>query len=74
MNNEFVACGPSDYGYVNLRAEPERRYWMRELGCTEQQLRDAVAAVGPLVVDVKRHIGEALERADAEPEHVSAGH
>jgi hypothetical protein len=65
MNNEHAVCGPSDYGYVDLRSEPERRYWTRELGCSEQQLLDAVAAVGPLVVEVKRHIGMRLDGSGA---------
>ena len=57
MTEEQTVRGPSDYGYVDLRSEPERRYWTKELGCSEAQLIDAVTAVGPLVVDVKRHIG-----------------
>jgi len=64
--------GPSDYGYVDLRSEPERRYWTKELGCSEQQLVEAVGAVGPLVVEVKRYIGRCLEQADAEPSPASA--
>ncbi len=30
------------------------RYWTRELGVTEAELRDTVEAVGPNVEDVKR--------------------
>ncbi|MEO8442476.1 MAG: DUF3606 domain-containing protein [Betaproteobacteria bacterium] len=30
------------------------RYWTRELGVTERELRETVEAVGPLVSDVKR--------------------
>ena len=60
MTEEQAVLGPSDYGYVNLRSEPERRYWTKELGCSEEQLIDAVTTVGPLVVEVKRHIGMRL--------------
>ncbi len=30
------------------------RYWTRELGVTERDLREAVEVVGPLLPDVKR--------------------
>ena len=63
MVEEQPPRGPVDYGYVNVRSESERRYWSRELGCSEQQLIDAVAAVGPLVVEVKRHIGMRLGKS-----------
>jgi hypothetical protein len=59
--------GPSDIGYINLPSEAERCYWAKEFGCSEEQLKDAVAAVGPLVVDVRWHLGshcEAGEEAD----------
>jgi Protein of unknown function (DUF3606) len=63
MAEEQPIRGPLDYGYVNMRSEPERRYWTKELGCSEQQLIDAVTTVGPLVVEVKRHIGMRLEES-----------
>ncbi len=63
MAEERPLRGPLDCGYVDLRSDFERRYWARELGCSEQQLAEAVAAVGPLVVDVKRHIGTQLALA-----------
>ena len=67
MTEEPAALRPSDYGYVNLRSEPERRYWAKELGCSEAQLIDAVTTVGPLVVEVKRHIGMRLA-SDSSPQ------
>lgn len=30
------------------------RYWTRELGVTEKELRDTVEAVGPMLLDVKK--------------------
>ena len=32
-------------------------HWIRRLGCSEQQLRDAVRAVGPDAADVRRYLG-----------------
>ncbi len=54
---------PSDIGYINLPSESERQYWTREFGCSQEQLADAVATVGPLVVDVRSHLGRCLEQA-----------
>jgi uncharacterized protein DUF3606 len=51
---------PRDIGYIDLPCEAERRYWTREFGCSPQQLADAVATVGPLVVDVRSHLGACL--------------
>ena len=64
--------GPRDIGYIDLPSEADRDYWAREFGCSQQQLADAVASVGPLVVDVRSHLGkrreesaEAAERPEA---------
>ena len=39
-------------------AEPQTiLHWSRRLGCSEQQLRDAVRAVGPIAANVRRHLG-----------------
>jgi hypothetical protein len=32
------------------------RYWCKEFGCTEQQLRDAVKKVGVMSADVRKHL------------------
>ena len=53
--------GPSDIGFIDLPSEAERHYWTREFGCTQEQLAEAVAAVGPLVVDVRWHLGSRFE-------------
>jgi len=42
---------------INLNERGEILHWSRRLGCSEQQLRDAVRAVGPMAADVKRHLG-----------------
>ena len=40
-----------DFGQVH-----EIGYWTGKWGCTVQQLRDAVNAVGPLMKDVRRQL------------------
>ena len=63
--------GPRDIGYIDLPSEADRDYWARECGCSQQQLADAVAIVGPLVVDVLSHLGKRRDEsaeAGASPE------
>jgi hypothetical protein len=42
---------------IHLEERHEILHWSRRLGCSEQQLRDAVRAVGTWAADVKRHLG-----------------
>ncbi len=42
---------------INLRELQEVSAWTRLLGCTEERLRQAVAAVGPEVDEVCNHLG-----------------
>ncbi len=57
--------GPRDIGYIDLPSEGDRCYWAREFGCSEEQLAEAVATVGPLVVDVRSHLGKRRDDSDA---------
>jgi hypothetical protein len=41
---------------INLNERAEILHWSQRLGCSEQQLRDAVRAVGPNAADVRRHV------------------
>ena len=41
---------------INLDERNEILHWSRRLGCSEQQLRDAVSAVGPNAADVRRYV------------------
>ncbi len=42
---------------INLEERYEILHWSRRLGCSEQQLRDAVRAVGTNAADVRRYLG-----------------
>jgi hypothetical protein len=55
MGDDFSKKGPPDSGRVNLDERWERSYWARRLGVTDQELREAIALVGPLAEDVKTH-------------------
>jgi hypothetical protein len=46
MADDLNNRGAQDRARINLNEPHEVEYWTEALGCTEQQLRDAVAAVG----------------------------
>ena len=47
---------PADATRVNLASTVEVNYWCQALNCTETRLRNAVLAVGPLVVDAQAYL------------------
>jgi hypothetical protein len=56
MPDNLYKTGNSDDIRINLTQAHEVRYWQTALDCTEEQLRGAVALVGPLVTDVRTHL------------------
>jgi hypothetical protein len=58
MADDLSKRGKSDRDRINVNEAHELRDWSRSLGCTEQQLKDAVKKVGVMVADVKRHLGQ----------------
>jgi hypothetical protein len=48
--------GHPDTARVDITRDHEVRYWTKRFACTENQLRAAVAAVGPMVIDIWRHL------------------
>jgi len=48
--------GPQDRRRVNINEEWEVRYWTKELGVTEEQLRRAVEKAGPSVEAVRKQL------------------
>lgn len=55
--------GPQDSSRVNLEQDYERRYWCERFGCTEDQLRRAVAKVGSSADAVGRELGNATSQS-----------
>lgn len=45
---------------IDLHAPQELSAWMAFLGCSEERLRLAIAAVGPEVAEVCNHLGSLL--------------
>lgn len=56
MPDDLTRRKPEDPTKINVNQSWEIEYWTKKLGVTEQQLRTAVNAVGPLVKDVKRYL------------------
>jgi len=54
--NDARLLGPANRTLIDVNAPAEMRHWVRELGKPAAQLRAAVTAVGPLVVDVREYL------------------
>lgn len=58
MSDDLSKRRPQDASKVNVHEDWEVRYWCKEFGCTEAQLKDAVKAVGVSAAAVKRYLGK----------------
>jgi hypothetical protein len=47
---------PQDASRINVNEDYELRYWTKKFGVSDQQLKDAVAAVGVSVDKVKEYL------------------
>ena len=56
MADDLNNRGPADRARVNVNEDWERRYWAKEFGCTEDQLRAAVRDMGVMVDDLRRKL------------------
>ena len=65
MNHDSTAS--SQYGEASVQVNESwaLRYWTRELGVTERELRETVEIVGSKLSDVKKLLG--LENRRASP-------
>ena len=57
MSDDLKIKRPLDAKKVNLNERWEVDYWTKQLETDEALLREAVAAVGSMVDDVKRYLG-----------------
>lgn len=53
MSDNLQDRGLTDRARINIEEPWEVRYWCHRLGCTEEELRDAVGKAGVMVNDVK---------------------
>lgn len=56
MVDDLQNRGPQDRARVNVNEPWEVRWWCKEFGCTEQQLRDAVSKVGVSAEAVRKEL------------------
>jgi hypothetical protein len=56
MSDNLQKAGPQDRSRINVNERWELDYWTRELGVTDEQLREAVKAVGPSAQAVRSHL------------------
>lgn len=59
MSDDLENRGGQDRNRIDVNEDWELRYWSEKLGCTPDQLKAAVKAVGTSVKDVEAHIGKA---------------
>ena len=56
MPNDLSDRAPSDRSRINVNEVWEVSWWCTQFGCTEDQLRRAVGAVGPTPAEVEHHL------------------
>ena len=56
MSDNLKDRGPQDRSRISVSEEWELRYWTKELGVSEEQLREAVQKVGPSAEAVRREL------------------
>lgn len=58
MDTDQAPFEPLDPGRINPMDPVELAYWCREFGCTEARLREALAAVGEHVAEVRAWLAQ----------------
>jgi hypothetical protein len=58
MTDNLHIRRPQDPTKINVHEAWEVKYWAQSLGVTEQQLKEAVKAVGVSTSAVKRYLGK----------------
>lgn len=59
MPDDSQKRGQQDRVRINVNEAYEIAYWTEELGVSEDELRMAVAAAGPMASAVRDHLGHA---------------
>jgi hypothetical protein len=58
MADDTSRRAPPDPSRINVNQDWELRYWLKELGVSEEELRRAVQTAGVMVKDVRKHLGK----------------
>jgi hypothetical protein len=57
MADDPKETGRQDDARINVDQDHEVTYWSQKLGVSRDELREAVASVGPMVKRVQQHLG-----------------
>ena len=57
MADDRSLRGGQDRTRVNIDQDYEAKYWAAKWGVSQEELRAAVAKVGPMASDLERHFG-----------------
>lgn len=57
MADKLSERGRQDRIRINVHEDHELRYWCGKFACSADELRAAVAAVGPMAGDVEKQLG-----------------
>jgi hypothetical protein len=63
MADDRTLRGGQDRTRVNMDQDYEARYWADKWGVSQEELRAAVASVGPMVSDLERHFASSRKSA-----------
>lgn len=58
MSDNLQDRGPQDRSRINVNEPWELRYWTKELGLSEDELREAVKVAGTSASAVRQHLGK----------------
>jgi hypothetical protein len=58
LADDTSKTGKQDRDRINVNEDYELRDWSQSLGVTPEQLKAAVQQVGPMVKDVRQHLGK----------------
>lgn len=57
MSDDLKITQPEDPNKINVKQPWELNYWSKSFGVSKEVIVGAVEKVGPLVLNVKRHLG-----------------
>lgn len=58
MSDDKTKRGPADRSRINVNEEYELRYWTKELGVSEQRLKELVSKHGVMAADIRRALSK----------------
>jgi len=58
MSDDKSNAGKQDRLRINVHEDYELRDWSKKFGVTPEQLKAAVAKVGPMAEEVRKHLGK----------------